>query len=207
MRMKGLNQIVVAGVLAAGFMSASSLVFADDNAQLKEQVQALQNRVNQLESQLANKQQAQVVAAQPVYDQWADPFTQMLRAQEQMDRNMRQAFANTRDFSPRMDMRQTNKEYRFILDIPGMDKNKINVEAKDGILTISGERRSEADNNGNQYYRQERSFGTFLQAIPLPEDAQKDHIEAKYKNGVLTVIVARVKHDVNKSEGDKIMVQ
>jgi HSP20 family protein len=208
MKNQNLFRIILAASFAISFGTMGSQAYADDTAQLKDQVQALQNRVDQLESQLANRQQSAASTPTPVSDQWGtDPFTQMILMREQMDRNMRQALADTGAFSPRMDMKQTDKHYIITMDIPGMDKNKINVEAKDGILTISGERRSEADNNGNQYYRQERSFGTFLQAIPLPEDAQKDHIEAKYKNGVLTVIVARVKHDVNKSEGDKIMVQ
>lgn len=182
-------QKVMVGVLAVGLVVIfSGQVFADDTSQLKDQIKALQDRVDQLESQ--------------------DPFTQMVRMREQMDRNMRQAFADTGVvFNPRMDMKQNDKQYNITMDIPGMDKDKINVEIKDGELTVSGERRSETDNKSNQYYRQERSFGTFMQVIPLPDDAQKDKIEASYKNGVLTVVVAREKKEEKKSESEKIMVK
>ena len=196
MRKQYLFPIVLGGALVAGSLMAGGQANADDTAQLKEQIQALQNRVDQLESELANKQQ------------WEDPFVQMVRMREQMNRRMRQAFADTGAFTPKMDMKQTNQQYIITMDVPGMDKDKINVEIKGGMLVVSGERRSETqDNKNNQYYRKERSFGSFMQAIPLPGDAQADQIEAKYKNGVLTVTVARVKKEEKKSGSEKIMVK
>jgi len=216
MKKQNVIQIILVGGLAVGLLMPGSKVFADDTAQLKDQVQALQNRVNQLESQLANKQQdtsAPALATAPVppmpyYEQWQDPFVQMIMMRNQMDRNMRQVFADTGMFSPRMDMKQTDKQYIITMDIPGMDKDKINVENKNGMLTISGERQSETkDNKNNQYYSQERSFGSFMQSIPLPEDAKTDQIEAKYKNGVLTVTVAREKREDKKSESERIAIK
>ncbi len=209
MRKQFLGSIVLNGVLAAGLLMASSWAWADDTTQLKEKIQALQNRVDQLESELANKQQVAAPTAMPVYNQWNDPFAQMLRMREQMDHSLRQAFAGTGAvFNPKMDIKQTDKQYLITMDIPGMDKDKINVEIKNGMLIISGERQSETqDNKNNQYYRQERSFGSFMQAIPLPEDAQTDRIEAKYNNGVLTVTVARMKKEEKKSESGKITVK
>ena len=172
--------------------------------------------MNQLEAQLANKGQDTSAAAlatapvppMPFYDQWQDPFAQMIMMRNQMDHNMRQVFADTGMFSPRMDMKQTDKEYIITMDIPGMDKDKINIENKNGMLTISGERQSETnDNKNNQYYSQERSFGSFMQSIPLPEvDVKTDQIDARYKNGVLTVTVARIKKEDQKSDSEKIRV-
>ena len=214
MKKQNVIQIMLVGGLAVGLLIPGPKAFADDTAQLKEQVQALQNRVNQLESQLGNKQQdtsAPVLATTPVppmpyYDQWQDPFAQMIMMRNQLDRNMRQVFADTGMFSPRMDMKQTDKQFIITMDIPGMDKDKINVENKDGMLTISGERQSETkDNKNNQYYSQERSFGSFMQSIPLPDDAKTDQIEAKYKDGVLTVTIARERKE-KKSENGKITI-
>ena len=205
--------MVLIGIVGAGSLVLSSRVWADDTAQLKNQVQALQERVDQLEAQLADKQQAMPQAGPSgngYVDQWADPFTQMMLMRQQMERNMRQAqaFADIGTFNPRMDMKQMGKQYLITMDLPGMDKDKINVEVKKGMLIISGERHSETgDNKNNQYYRQERSFGSFLQAIPLPEDAQTDQVEASYKNGVLTVTVARLKKEEKKWESQKITVK
>ena len=208
MRRQGLVQIVLVGVLVFGLQICGSQAWADDTAQLKQQVQDLQDRVNQLESELGNRQQAASATAMPAYSQWVDPLTQMMLIRDQMNRNMRQAFADTGEFSPRMDMKKTDKQYIITMDIPGMDKDKINVENKQGMLIISGERRSETeDDKNNQFYHQERSFGTFMQAIPLPEDARGDRIEARYKNGVLTVTVARVKKEEPRPESQKITVQ
>ena len=215
--MKYLVQNVMNGVLVVGLLMTSSQVFADDTSQLKAQVQALQNRVDQLESQLADKQRNTTPTAIaptalpptsiPIYEQWVDPFTQMMMMRDQIDRNMRQAFADTRTFTPKMDMKQMDKQYLITMDMPGMNKDKINIEIKEGMLIISGERQNETqDNRNNQYYRQERSFGAFMQAIPLPDDAKTDQIDAKYKNGVLTVTVARIKKEEQKFEGEKIKV-
>jgi HSP20 family protein len=89
-----------------------------------------------------------------------------------------------------------------------MDKNKIDVEVKEHMLIISGERKSEAeDTKGNQYYRQELSFGSFTQAVPLPEDAVVDKIDAKYNNGVLTVIFPREKKEEKNPGSQKIFVK
>lgn len=198
MKNQYLKQTLLNGVLAAGLLMVSPQAYADDTAQLKEQVQTLQNQVNQLETQLGNNQQ--VV--------WEDPFAQMVLMREQMDRNLRQAFAGTGVFNPRMDMKQAGDKYIITMDIPGMDKDKINVEIKQGTLIISGERQSETkDNKNNRYYRQERSFGSFMQAIPLPEDASTGQIDAKYNNGVLTVTVARMKKEEQKSAEQKITVR
>ena len=203
-----LKQIVVNGILTAGLLMASGQAYADDTAELKAQVQALQNRVNQLESELGNNPQAATTSTMPSYDQWVDPFTQMMLMREQMDRNMNQAFGDTGSFAPRVDMKQTDKQYLITMDIPGMDRDRINVEIKDGTLIISGERRSEIDHNkNNQYYRQERSFGSFMQAIPLPDDVKSSKIEAKYKDGVLTVTVGRLKKDEKRADTEKITVK
>jgi len=218
MRKERLIQIVLVGGLIVGVLNFGARAYADDAAQLKDQVKALQERVDQLETQLGNKQpalqtavvQPAVIAQVPVpaYNQWDDPFSQMMRMQAQMDRNMHQAFAESAVFNPKMDINQAKDKYIISMDIPGMDKDKINVEIKEGLLVISGERRSEAqDNNNNQYYRQERSFGTFTQVIPLPEDAKKDEIEAIYKNGVLIVSVGRMTKEEKKQENEKILVK
>ena len=201
-------QLVVAGGLIVGSLVPGTAGWADDTQELKQQVQALQERVGQLESQLADKQAVVTTAAVPAYDVYQDPFAQMMRVQAQMERNMQQAIVNSGAvFSPKMDMKQTDKKYIITMDIPGMDKDKINVEIKKDMLIVSGERQSESeDNNQNQYFRQERSFGSFMQAIPLPEDAKKDQIEAHYKDGVLTVIVQRLKKEDREAENQKITV-
>ena len=162
MRKQYLIQMATNGVLFLGLMTASSQVFAQDSIQLKQQVQVLQNRVNQLELQLGNKEQRASLTSMPVYDQWKDPFAQMILMRQQMENSMRQVFADTGVFSPKMDMKQEGGQYIITMNIPGMNKKNINVQIKDGTLIISGERQSKTEENkNNQYYRKESSFGKF----------------------------------------------
>ena len=219
MRKTAFTRIMLVG-LAAGFLVAATQARAEDAAQLKQKIQELQDRVDVLETELANKKvmaqkTAPIVPAAPsapvvptpFFNQRPDPLTEMMMLHNQMQRNMQQAFANTGMFNPKMDMKSTDKQYIITMDIPGMDKNKINIEVKEGMLSISGERRSESENNkNNQYYRQERSFGTFMQSVPLPADANAGQIDAKYNNGVLTVMVGRMKKGDKPYENQKIKV-
>ncbi len=170
----------------------ASNVYADDTAQLKEQVKALQERVDQLESRLAQDQQAVPPRG---YNQWQDPFAQAELMREQMDRNMQQTFAASGAVNPKMDLNRTDKEYVITMDLPGMDKGKIDIEAKDKMLIISGERKNEEVNNN------------FIQIIPLPEDVKIDQISAKYKNGALKVILPRVKKEEKRPGATKIIVR
>lgn len=72
-------------------------------------------------------------------------------------------------------------------DLPGMTREDVNVDVDDGILSISGERRDEHEEDRDGYYRSERSYGQFYRAIPLPDGVDTDRVEASFNNGVLEV--------------------
>ncbi len=169
---------------------------ADDVQALKAQITQLNARIAQLEGQLAQKNNSVPV------DLW-DPF-------EQMDL-MQQRIMNMADrmdrFDPRIDIKESPKQYIITMDIPGMDKNNIEVNVKEHHLIISGERNnfSEEDKKG-RYFRQERSFGHFVRALPLPEDVDESNIDAQYDKGVLTVTLNRLAKTV-KSQTQKIPVK
>jgi HSP20 family protein len=127
----------------------------------------------------------------------------MQMMERQMSEMMRE---NTIDFDPHEDVKQTPDAYIISMDIPGMEKDKINVEVKSGMLIVSGERTGEVKEEKNKFYRQERSFGHFYRAIALPEDAKADTIDAQYNNGVLVVKVQREKTGP-ASSGQKIKVK
>jgi len=85
-------------------------------------------------------------------------------------------------------------------DLPGLKREDIDVEVEDGILTISGERTDENQENRDGYYRSERSYGQFYRSIALPEGADSDACEATFKDGVLEVTV---KAPVEKQQNRK----
>jgi HSP20 family protein len=85
------------------------------------------------------------------------------------------------------------EENRFVVhvDLPGVDKKDIEIVAEKGVLTIKGERRSEAKKTDAGYERVERVAGSFLRRFTLPETAQAEGITAKQVNGVLEVSIPK----------------
>ncbi len=72
-------------------------------------------------------------------------------------------------------------------DLPGAKREDVKAEIENGVLTISGHRSSEREENRDEFYRSERSYGSFYRAIPLPEGIESDNCEATFKDGVLEV--------------------
>jgi HSP20 family molecular chaperone IbpA len=94
-------------------------------------------------------------------------------------------------FEPKVDMTDLKDHYLIKADLPGMDKNKINVEVGENFVQISGERTFESseqkDSDGS--YQTDRSFGSFSRQFSIPENVVVDKVDARYENGVLTVRV------------------
>jgi HSP20 family protein len=94
------------------------------------------------------------------------------------------------DWSPAVDIAETEKEYRFVFEVPGMEQKNLSISVENHTLTISGEKVSEErQEEGN--LRLERWFGKFSRSFSLPETADAEHIDANLKNGVLTVTVSK----------------
>jgi HSP20 family protein len=75
------------------------------------------------------------------------------------------------------------------IDLPGMKKEDVKVEVTDGQLAISGERKHEAEEKREEFYRCEREYGSFYRSVPLPEGAKVDDVKATFTDGVLEVSV------------------
>jgi HSP20 family protein len=96
-------------------------------------------------------------------------------------------FSEMGDFSPRVDLSETEKAYKLSVELPGMEPEEIDISMADNILSISGEKKAEKEDKGKRYYRVERSYGSFQRRIPLPNQVKEDKVEARFKNGVLTI--------------------
>ena len=91
------------------------------------------------------------------------------------------------DWSPQVEAFRRGDKFVVRADLPGMKKDDVKVEVEDNVLTISGERNDEHEENREGFYRSERSYGQFYRAIPLPEGVNADQCDATFKDGVLEV--------------------
>ena len=90
-------------------------------------------------------------------------------------------------WAPRIDVFEKNQRLVTRIDLPGMKKEDVKVEVTDGQLAISGERKHEKEEKGEQFYRCEREYGSFYRAVPLPEGAKVEDVKAMFADGVLEV--------------------
>ena len=90
---------------------------------------------------------------------------------------------------PAIDVEEKDGTYLLRADLPGMKKNDIHLELKDGYLTLRGERKSEHEENKDNYHRIERTYGTFERTFKVPEGVTEKDIHAKYKDGVLELTI------------------
>ena len=92
---------------------------------------------------------------------------------------------------PAMDLVERGDEFVLRADLPGMAEEDVSIEIKDQVLSISGERRAEHEEEGESYYRAERAFGGFTRTLTLPEGVEPDAVKAKFDAGVLEVRVPK----------------
>ncbi len=76
-------------------------------------------------------------------------------------------------------------------DLPEVDPKHVGIQLENGTLTLKGERRFEEHKNGKAYHRIERGYGSFVRAFTLPETVDPEKVKADYKNGVLTITLAK----------------
>ena len=85
---------------------------------------------------------------------------------------------------PQIDIEETDKEVRITAELPGLDEKDVSLEIANGVLSISGEKKSESEDKSRRF--SERYYGRFERRIPL-EDVEEDKVSAAFKNGVLTI--------------------
>ncbi|MEJ2716091.1 MAG: Hsp20/alpha crystallin family protein [Deltaproteobacteria bacterium] len=102
------------------------------------------------------------------------------------------------DLSPKVDVSRDDGHYMLTAEFPGMDKDEIHVDVKDGVLTLSGEKKREFEEEKEGYHYSERSYGSFSRSFCLPPEAQEEEIQAKLEKGVLTISIPVAEKHVKK---------
>jgi HSP20 family protein len=101
------------------------------------------------------------------------------------------ATATARRWVPAMDLVETEDDLVLRADLPGMSRDDVNIEVKDGTLTVSGERKAEHEEKSEGFYRLERAFGSFSRSLSLPRGVDPDAVTAGFADGVLEVRIPK----------------
>jgi HSP20 family protein len=104
------------------------------------------------------------------------------------------------EWAPQIEVFRRGDRIVVRADVPGVDKKDLNIEVDDGVLTLSGERRAQNDENGDGWYRSERSYGRFERSIPLPEGVDANQCQATFNDGVLEVTLPAPKGQERKAK-------
>ncbi|MFN8455846.1 MAG: Hsp20/alpha crystallin family protein [Anaerolineae bacterium] len=138
----------------------------------------------------------------PVKREETDPFYTLHREMDRLfDDFMGHGFGLTRfgnfmdragAFNPQVDVTENDKEIKVAAELPGLDEKDIEVSLSGDMLTISGEKKAEKEDQRENYYRMERSYGSFQRSIALPVEVDTDKVEATFKNGVLQITLPKL---------------
>ncbi len=94
-------------------------------------------------------------------------------------------------FTPTADAAALEDTYEVNLELPGVGEEDIDIQVRDGVMTIKGEKRTEREEKGKHFYFSERTYGSFQRAFRLPADVDEDHIEAHADKGVLHIVMPK----------------
>ena len=111
-------------------------------------------------------------------DSWVDDFFKPLKTFEGEGNYC---------FQPSVDVLEDDEKYLLRADLPGVDKKDVKIEYKNGVLTISGEKKSDDEEKKDKYYRRERCYGSFRRAFNVGDGIDTEKIKADYKDGILSL--------------------
>ncbi len=147
----------------------------------------------------------------PVKREDESPFSLLRREMDSLFDNFFRGFdlepfeSRMGAFSPKVDVTENDKEIKISAELPGLDEKDIDVSLQKDMLTIKGEKKEEKEDKGKDFYRMERSYGSFSRTIPLPAEVETDKVEARFKKGVLSITLPKTAKAV--AEKKKIAVK
>ncbi len=129
-----------------------------------------------------------------------------------MDRLFKDAMGRTRTikeeleagvWTPLVDIYENDEDLVIKAELPGLSTADVNVRVDDNVLSLKGERKRDAGINSEDYHLIERSYGHFRRSFVLPDNVDRDKVEAKFKNGVLFISIPKLK----RKEPKKIAIE
>jgi HSP20 family protein len=127
-----------------------------------------------------------------------DPFRELATLQDRMNRLFQEtastgetSLTNTGAFIPPVDVYEDEQGLRLKLEVPGIDEKDLDVRIENNVLSIRGERKFEQEEKEENFHRIERRYGSFSRSFTLPNTVDAEKVSADYKNGVLTLQLAK----------------
>ncbi len=106
--------------------------------------------------------------------------------------------------TPTVDLYEEKDDIVVKAELPGLEKDNIEVDLSDNRLTIRGEKKQEEEVKRENYYRSERSYGSFSRTLELPSEVQTDKVKAAFKNGVLEIRLPKTEEAKKKPTKIKV---
>ncbi|HKS26234.1 MAG TPA: Hsp20/alpha crystallin family protein [Pyrinomonadaceae bacterium] len=128
-----------------------------------------------------------------------DPFRDLRTLQDEVNRlfstNLSRAFGDEGiargAWMPNVDIYENKDQIVLEAELPGMNREDFDLSIENNIITLRGERRFEKKDEGDNYHRVERAYGTFTRSFTLPQTVSAEGATAEYKNGVLRVTLPK----------------
>lgn len=127
------------------------------------------------------------------YEPWnlLNQLQRELERSAELGRAAPESTAATAEWTPAVDIKEESDRYVLLADLPGVSPDHIDVTMENGILTLKGERDTEAKARREGYKRIERVYGSFYRRFSLPDTADAEGIAAKCSNGVLEIVIPK----------------
>lgn len=156
---------------------------------------------------VATKKPGEIVSQAEDFEHWLDHFMENMWRRPFPSPFGRDRWLPIRPLSIRMPSIDVYEEKDSVVvkaELPGMKKEDIEVNLAGENLTIKGEKKEDKEVKEDNYYRRERSYGSFLRTVALPCDVKSDEIKASFKDGVLEIRVPKTEDAKKKSVAVKI---
>ena len=139
------------------------------------------------------KEGRELTAWRPFADleSWFAPWESFLPRRRLFEDFFRDFPAMPRAFAPAVELSEDDAKYTITVEIPGVKKDDVHVDLRDGMLVIHGEKKSEREEKKERSRYVERCYGSFSRSFTLPSDADADRLDASFKDGVLTIQIPR----------------
>lgn len=96
------------------------------------------------------------------------------------------------DWEPAVDIEESDTEFLITADLPDVKKEDIQLTVRDGILTLSGEKKTKSEEKSKTFHRVERFQGSYKRSFALPDNVDEEKLDANYKDGVLKVSLPKL---------------